>query len=85
MSASRFVTRGEMSEKSEERVPTNLRAMLILEAIGQQNESLSASDVGRLIGIPKQTAHRLCMTLVEEGFLNRDDPPGNFRPGRRSR
>ena len=74
-----------MTKKIDDRVPTNMRAMLILEAMGQQNEPLSASDVGRIVGIPKQTAHRLCSTLVDEGFLTRDDPRGNFRPGRRAR
>ena len=74
-----------MAEKVEDRVPTNLRVMLILEAMGRESEALSASDIGRLVGIPKQTAHRLCTTLVEEGFLNRDDARGHFRPGRRAR
>lgn len=83
--ARRFVTGEKMAENNDERVPTNLRAMLILEAMCQQSAPLSASDVGRLVGIPKQTAHRLCTTLVDEGFLTRDDPRGNFRPGRRAR
>ena len=74
-----------MNAETEERVPTNLRALLILEAMGQSRDSLTASDVGRIVGIPKQTAHRLCMTLVEEGYLNRVDKRGAFHPGRRAR
>lgn len=74
-----------MTEKAEERVPTNLRALLILEAMGQSSDPLSASDIGRIVGIPKQTAHRLCTTLVDEGYLNRVDGRGLFRPGRRAR
>ena len=74
-----------MAEKGDERVPTNLRVMLILEAMGRESEALPASDIGRLVGIPKQTAHRLCSMLVEEGFLARDDTRGHFRPGRRAR
>ncbi len=69
----------------ENRVPTNLRAMLILEVVGNEDEPLSAADVGRLVGIPKQTAHRLCNTLVTEGYLTRDVSKGRFRPGRRAR
>ena len=45
-----------MAENSEGRVPTNLRALLILEAIGEAPDPLSASDIGRIVGIPKQTA-----------------------------
>lgn len=70
---------------SETRVPTNLRAMLILETLGNEDDPLSAADIGRLVGIPKQTAHRLCGTLVDEGYLKRDVSKGRFRPGRRSR
>ncbi len=59
--------------------------MLILEAMGEQREPLSAADIGRLVGLPKQTAHRLCNTLVEEGYLARDEARGHLRPGRRAR
>ena len=70
---------------AETRIPTNLRAMLILEVVGNEDGPLSAADIGRIVGIPKQTAHRLCNTLVEEGYLNRDVAKGRFRPGRRAR
>jgi len=69
----------------ENRIPTNLRAMLILEALGDEGGPLSASDIGRRVGIPKQTAHRLCNTLVDEGYLHRDIAHGLLRPGRRAR
>ena len=65
------------------RIPTNLRALLILEVMGRTSEPLSAAEIGREIGLPKQTIHRLCNTLVDEGFLARDG--GGLRPGRRSR
>ena len=74
-----------MAENSEGRVPTNLRALLILEAIGEAPDPLSASDIGRIVGIPKQTAHRLCTTLEAEGYLNRMEGRGLYRPGRRAR
>jgi DNA-binding IclR family transcriptional regulator len=74
-----------MTDKTDERVPTNLRALLILEALGHESDPLSTSEIGRIVGIPKQTAHRLCTTLVEEGYLNRVDGRGPFRPGRRAR
>ncbi|MCV6593513.1 MAG: IclR family transcriptional regulator [Silicimonas sp.] len=74
-----------MLKKADDRVPTNLRALLILETLGQSRDPMSASDIGRIVGIPKQTAHRLCNTLADEGFLSRADGRGLFRPGRRAR
>ena len=44
---------------------------------------MSAAEIGREIGLPKQTVHRLCATLAEEGFLVRE--AGGLRPGRRAR
>jgi len=53
--------------------------------MGHQKEPLSAADIGRLVGLPKQTVHRLCNTLVKEGYLARDEGRGHLRPGRRGR
>lgn len=72
-----------MNDKN--RIPTNLRTLLILEVLGQQSEPMSPAEVGRAIGLPKQTVHRLCNTLLEEGFLVRDERRRGLRPGRRAR
>jgi len=57
--------------------------MLILEVIGHQTVPLTAAEIGRQVGLPKQTIHRLCNTLVAEGFLARE--ASGLKPGRRSR
>ena len=67
------------------RIPTNLRTLLILEAIGRQTEPMTPAEIGRKIGLPKQTTHRLCNTLLDEGFLTRDERGRGLRPGRRAR
>ncbi len=74
-----------MPKNGGARIPTNLRTMLVLEAMGRQSGPLSAAEIGRLVGLPKQTAHRLCKTLVEEGYLARDSKRGHLRPGPRAR
>ena len=74
-----------MSAESGHRIPTNLRTLLILEAFGRHAEARLPAAVGRDIGLPKQTVHRLCTTLQEEGFLSRDENGGGLRPGRRAR
>jgi len=72
-----------MDGHRDERIPTNLRALLILEIMGQQTDPMTAAEIGRRIGLPKQTVHRLCNTLADEGFLVRESD--GLRPGRRAR
>ena len=67
------------------RIPTNLRTLLILEAVGLTPDPMSPAEIGRAIGLPKQTTHRLCNTLLEERFLIRDERGRGLRPGRRAR
>ncbi len=69
----------------ETRIPTNLRTLLILEAVGQAGDAMTSAEIGRVVGLPKQTIHRLCNALVDEGFLARDESGRRLRPGRRTR
>ena len=72
-----------MSE--EDRIPTNLRALLILEAMADTTSPITPTELGRRIGLPKQTIHRLCATLQAEGYLTRGDADKGLIPGRRAR
>lgn len=54
------------------RVPTNLRMLKIIEAITSAGQPLTPTEINRSIGLPKQSIHRLCHTLLEEGYLVRD-------------
>lgn len=67
------------------RIPTNLRLLAILDVFGREDVPKTATEVGRLIGLPKQTVHRLCATLMEEGYLVREGKAGAYRPGRNAR
>lgn len=68
-----------------ERIPTNVRTLLILEALANANGPLTTAELGRAVGLPKPTIHRLCATLLEEQFLTRDHASRGLRPGRRAR
>lgn len=72
-----------MEEK--DRIPTNLRMLLLLETLGAQARPMTASEIGQEIGLAKQTAHRLCVTLESEGFLVRHGASKRYLPARRSR
>ena len=54
-----------------ERIPTNLRTLLILEVLGKNNRAMTATEINDSLRLPKQTVHRLCSTLEENGFLTR--------------
>lgn len=66
------------------RAPTSLRGLLILEALALSERPLRLSELGATLGLPKQTAHRLCTALQREGFLERQ-PDGRYAPGARLR
>jgi DNA-binding IclR family transcriptional regulator len=67
------------------RIPTNLRMLLIFEALAASGRPMTPSELGEEIDLPKPTLHRLCTTLEDEGFLIRDYHSGRLRPARRSR
>ncbi|MEO0637704.1 MAG: IclR family transcriptional regulator [Pseudomonadota bacterium] len=70
---------------TDSRIPTNLRMLMILEAVAGSDNALTPTEIGRMIGLPKQTIHRLCATLVAEGFLLNDIRQKGLRPGYRAR
>lgn len=68
-----------------DRIPTNLRLLLILECVADAGEALTAAEIGRRMDLPKQTIHRLCATLLDEGFLVKENGGKRLIPGRRAR
>lgn len=68
---------------SEDRIPTNLRTLLILEVLARADQPLTPTQINDSLGLPKQTVHRLCTTLEEEGFLTRSEDGKRMKPARR--
>jgi len=58
--------------KQEARIPTNMRTLLILEIMGKSDRPMTPTEINQYLRLPKQTVHRLCTTLEEEGFLIRE-------------
>jgi DNA-binding IclR family transcriptional regulator len=56
-----------MSESN--RVATNMRLFHILDVMATQQAPLTPSEINQHLNWPKQTVHRLCKSMVEEGFL----------------
>ncbi|MDG1456363.1 MAG: IclR family transcriptional regulator [Pseudoprimorskyibacter sp.] len=68
-----------------DRIPTNLRTLLILEILGNSDSPMTATEINNELGLPKQTVHRLCNTLEKEGFLTRQGSSKRYLPARRLR
>ena len=69
----------------ERRIPTGMRNLLIIEALSRATEPVTPTELNRNLGLPRQTFHRLCNSLVQEGFLAREPGGKRLRPGRRLR
>ena len=68
-----------------DRIPTNLRTLMILEVLGNSDRAMTATEINDVLGLPKQTVHRLCTTLEQEKFLTRVGNSKRYYPARRLR
>lgn len=66
-------------------IPTNLRLLLVIEAVAKAGVPVAPSSLSDMLGLPKATIHRLLSTAEEEGFLQRDIDGRSYGPGRRLR
>ena len=62
------------------RIPTNMRLFYILDVLGQKQRPLTPSEINQELNWPKQTVHRLCKSMVEEGFLTYDSAAKRLLP-----
>ncbi|MEM9043610.1 MAG: IclR family transcriptional regulator [Pseudomonadota bacterium] len=73
------------SPEKEDRVPTNLRLLKIMEIVARAQSPLSPTQINAELGLPKPSIHRLCQTLLEEGYLAREAGSRQLRPARKLR
>ncbi|TNB48232.1 IclR family transcriptional regulator [Martelella lutilitoris] len=66
-------------------IPTNLRLLLVLEALAEAGSPVTPTEVNQTLGLPKPTIHRLFATLEAEGFIQREIDGRGYCPGRRLR
>lgn len=66
-------------------IPTNLRLLLVLEAMAEAGVPVTPTEVNQTLGLPKPTIHRLFATLENEGFIQREIDGRGYSPGRRMR
>lgn len=66
-------------------IPTNLRLLLVLEAMAEAGVPVTPTEVNLKLGLPKPTIHRLFATLESEGFIQREIDGRGYSPGLRLR
>lgn len=58
---------------------TVLKALRVLEEIGEHNGGISLSDLAGLIDLDRSTTYRILMTLADAGYLIRSEESKKFR------
>ncbi len=58
---------------------TALKALTVLDFIGEQKRPLAVNEVAEGIGADRATAYRMLMTLVHAGYVSRDEASKNYR------
>ena len=54
---------------------TALKALAVLDLMGEQRRPLSVAEVAERVGADRATAYRMLMTLVQAGYVRRDESP----------
>lgn len=72
-------------ENGHSTIPTNLRLLMVLEAVARIGVPVTPTEINAELGLPKPTIHRLFSTLEDEGFLQRDLDGRTYSPGPRMR
>ncbi|MCP5083322.1 MAG: IclR family transcriptional regulator [Alphaproteobacteria bacterium] len=71
--------------RDDDKIAPNLRALTIIEVLAKAGKPLTPTEINEHLQLPKPTIHRLCTTLLQQGFLTRDVDVKRLRPARRLR
>ncbi len=69
----------ESKKDQEYHVPNLERALHIFELLSQYPSGISISETATKLNIPRNSVHRIMMTLAGNGYLARDEDSRNFR------
>jgi len=75
----------EPLDKKEEASSRSLRFLLILEEVARIGVPVTPTEVNKSLCLPKQTLHRIFITLEDAGFLQRELDGKHYSPGPRTR
>ncbi len=69
------------SEDRSGRLSSVTTSARLLKAFSEHQVEIGISDLARRLGVAKSTVHRLAVTLVAEGMLERNPDTGKYRLG----
>lgn len=72
-----------MQNRADELNTRSLRALIVLEEVVSHTSPVTAFTIGKKVDLPKQTLHRILMTLTKAGFLQKEIDSISYTPGRR--
>ena len=67
--------------KGSGRLSSVTSALLVLKVFSEAEAELGVSTIAKRLGLAKSTAHRLCVTLASEGFIEQNQDNGRYRLG----
>jgi DNA-binding IclR family transcriptional regulator len=62
-----------VSNVDKNKSATALKALRVLEAVATSSQPVSVPEVAEYVGVDKATAYRMLMTLIEAGYVVRND------------
>ena len=68
-----------MGEADSNVSATALKALAVLDLMGEQRRPLSVAEVAERVGADRATAYRMLMTLVQAGYVRRDESAKLYR------
>jgi len=68
----------EVKSSSKYTTPNLQNALSLVDLISKQKNGLSLPEMIQQTGVPKSTLFRICSTLMESGYLMKDDDTGHF-------
>ncbi|MEL6564178.1 MAG: IclR family transcriptional regulator [Pseudomonadota bacterium] len=75
----------DLKPETADKIPTNLRLLVLMEEVARAGVPVLPSELGKLLGLPKPTVHRLLQTAETEGYLQRSLDGRSYGPGWRMR
>lgn len=75
----------DLKPDTADKIPTNLRLLVLMEEVARAGVPVLPSELGKLLGLPKPTVHRLLQTAETEGYLQRSLDGRSYGPGWRMR
>jgi DNA-binding IclR family transcriptional regulator len=71
------------SAKSKYKVPNLERALSILELLGRRPDGMRLAEITRELGFSKNSVYRVTLTLLDRGYVRRDERTKAFTLSRR--